>query len=198
MSTNTINTKIKAFEFIMIELINWYIEENKIISIDEFNKTNDFSWKKVLLFPYFIFAANGKREKLVELLDSFIADDFGIIEEDLSQERIATNLFVFNNLSTFINSNFFDLKDKKLILRDRERFDDIIDYKEIIYHSIDVLKRNNIFFINLDPETLSFYSQRHLAWQVFYIKNKESEIPKEILLKEKSIFSEKTEYMCYA
>gem|GEM_PF-5923794 len=195
--------KLKSFEFIMIEMINWYLQENYCESIDDFNMKNDFSWKKVLLFPYFVYAANGNREKLLNLFSTFIPDEIGILEQDISEESVtkeSSKLFTISSINTIAEVALFDFSNNRISLKTNANsyFENIYDYKYDLEHSIDVLKRKNNLFINLDQDILSFYSQRHIAWQVFYSRNKKAvPIPKDILKMEKSIFSDKVENMCF-
>lgn len=180
--------KDKSFEYILYKMINWYIDENKCSTIDDFNSKNSFSKEKVLLFPFFVFAANGNRKKILDSFISFTAEKDGLIVTDFDIQNV--NLFKITENKTIIDkAKFKDIViGSDLLLEDNTYFKLLGESKNIFDDSFATLKKKNETFINLDIETLKFYSQRHNSWQVFY-NGKACEIPEIILLNEKSIFS---------
>lgn len=194
--------KLKSVEYILFKMINWYISENNIKSVEEFNKKYKFSDKIISIFPFFIFAADsGKRDKILEIFN-FRAGSIGIIDIDINDDMLdKSTLFDFYPSKTKIIDDKFNFE-KELSIKEKDYFKDIEEYIPIFDASFKILYNKNRKFINLEENTLIFYSQRHNSWHCFYgpellDQSKTFNIPKFILLDEKSIFSGKKETFSY-
>ena len=74
-------------------MINWNIEKNDGLGgINKFNQQNDFDREKVLLFPFFVFAANGHRKDYLKIFDQFCPFENGIIDKDIYNDDLSNNL----------------------------------------------------------------------------------------------------------
>lgn len=73
--------KIKAFEYLVIKLSDWYKELNKNISFEN----NDLNKLKILKLHFFVSAvnANEKKEGLLNIFDNFYAMPYGHVESDV-------------------------------------------------------------------------------------------------------------------
>jgi len=160
--------KLKSVEYIYLKFINWFISENGIKSIEEFNKKNELDTVKFYLFPFFIFAADsGKRDKILEIF-KFSATDIGIVDISIDDNMLnKSNLFEFYLYDVEVIGEKFNFENE-LIIKEKDYFKDIEEYIPIFDASIKILYNKNSKFINLEKNTLIFYSQRHNSWQCFY------------------------------
>lgn len=100
--------KIDTFEYILLRLIDWYLEEksnvdnphimgvsfitesNMIIpssqrelNYEDFNQENDFNILKVIKLLYFVTAVNAKNNKLLTEFNTFVAMPYGHVESEI-------------------------------------------------------------------------------------------------------------------
>lgn len=203
-------TKIQAFEYIMYRGIEWYMDNINNFEVRNFNLLNDFSKKKIEFLPFFIFAASNNREKLIDLFDKFVCGETGIIEKDISSKL--WNDFSFSNFNFFNSTNIATIIKQDYIteegLFNQSKLEDYFksnlsfEDRKMIDYSINALKYKNQKFINLEPEVFGFYSGRHTIWQVFKnieLKKEEKEtiLPKELLLNERSVFATKKDLLSF-
>lgn len=207
----SISQKENIFDYILVRLAQWYIEENGLKSFAEFNNSNDFSKLKLALFPFFICTANGDRTILFENFDNFIADQYGLIEKDIKEglNRTAIKFYKVSSFRTQFDYNNYQFPiSSKSLTRDildllKIQADETIDSSALrltdiiqgIDNSIDCIryKRKIPFFVNISFENLSRHSKEHSSWTLFssprFLNLYEGKIPSEFLIKEKSVFA---------
>lgn len=198
----TIQLKRKAYEYTLIRLTKWFIEEKRLQSLQEFNEVNDFGIAKVLLFPFFICTANGDREVLFNhFCHKIYPDENGLIDRDIATE--------IDNLENFqiglFNCELKNIEELRLahtkesILRILEAVNDDALFNEIIDaidNSINCIRYELDYsdFVTLSWEELSSLCKEHNSWQVFsdptiLESQPEANIPSDFLIREKSPFA---------
>jgi hypothetical protein len=183
-----IELKIKAFDYILFKLVEWYFESNNVRSWAYFNDEHGYRFDKdklmSMLFPVCI--GSRDRNTIFSIFDAFICTKEGIIEKDISEnpaddysrlDLSATFRFSDIDKCTFLFGGriVYPPKEKKIIN---------VPYK-LIDGAIEHLRKNNEYFVNHDGETLHAYNRGHLSWILYPGK----QIPYESLLQEKSTFS---------
>lgn len=119
-----IEDKIVAFEYSVLKLVEWQMAVEKL-SIDDFNKNNNFTTKKLALLPYFFLVANGTKKLMSLVFGKYLAKDDGNIEDDIQKElenlKNGTNSsFSFIQLregKIFLNSSFFEFNTTILTIK---------------------------------------------------------------------------------
>jgi hypothetical protein len=185
-----IDIKKNAFEYIISLLVLWrkevpidlkkdrglynscFCEEitKRLVIIDnvfkpeyEINQKSNFT----MLFPFLILMASSDRGKLLSVFDNFCVTDFGIFECDLDK--------AYEKNEKIENFGKFDFPE--------------VPY-ELIKESVSYLRKKNESIINWPIGLASFYSARHIVFDVFHkLGESYQTIPVEYLLKEKSYFS---------
>ncbi len=66
-----------TFEYILLKMSRWYSEKTGLITVGDFNKSNDLTSSKILLYPFFISTSNGHSRDLLTLLGDFFPFDEG-------------------------------------------------------------------------------------------------------------------------
>lgn len=152
-------TKIEIFEFIVHKLKDWFMERNRINSLEEFNQKNDFSTLKLLKFHFLVSSIESATNN--NLLDefSFYAMPYGPVETDI-YSRIKTNpefnsFSVDNFKSTFTSSNYMgNWNDIRLI--------------NSIESSVSKLKEIDNSLINADAGSLVDLTHKWSSWKITY------------------------------
>ena len=157
-----------------MKFVEWFGQRKvvKLNEIDRFSSQNNFSPLKLKLLPYFLCTANGNREAMFSIFDSFYADKDGYIENDLSEflvegndllgvfrieknrlkiiniELLQNGLFEFNKEtnSIYLCNNAFI---KKFVLADNfKRTSEILTERDLlghITHSIESLRKQDYY-----------------------------------------------------
>lgn len=93
--------KIQIFESIVHMLKDWYMDVNKISSLDDFNVKNDFSVLKLMKLHFLVTAINSNENDDLISEFSFFAMPYGPVETDI-YDKIKKN----SNFSNFSVNNF--------------------------------------------------------------------------------------------
>ncbi len=172
--------KIKAFEYVLYKLDEWYKEKNTS------STHNDISVLKGLKLLFFVSAVDSKKDSDETLLDvvfnNFVAMPYGHVESDV-YSNIKSNshksIVIDNNKTTISNST-------KILELDN-------NIKTKIDNSINKLKGINADLINMSAFNLVELSHSWYSWKFYFAKakrnntNKES-IPNEIIKSEEKFF----------
>jgi hypothetical protein len=109
MSISREQKKIEAFEYLLFELVNWFMNKKNISNYEDFNKNNDLNKLKVIKLHFFVTAINSNNNNLLEVFNKFCAMPYGHVESD-----------IYNSLGKL---NFFTVDVKKLIINDLNTID---------------------------------------------------------------------------
>ncbi|GMU96504.1 type II toxin-antitoxin system antitoxin SocA domain-containing protein [Ignavibacterium album] len=172
--------KIKAFEYLVIKLSEWYKELNNNISFEN----NDLNKLKVLKLHFFVSAvnANENKEGLLNIFDNFYAMPYGHVESD-----------VYSQISQ-LESMKIDRKGLAFTkCLDNNYFDDIKKIIPEIDQSIINLRTINNDLINYKALDLVNLSHRWYSWRLVFNYAKQNgsfsaPIPTELIRREPKIF----------
>jgi hypothetical protein len=191
-------TKQKIFDYLLVRLVDWYIEQNALNNYSHFNQENDFSRSKLSLLPFIICTANGKRKDLFGKFDNFVAKKEGNIENSLEYEDTFFQCGVFSTvfkIDAFIN-HANPISDNDLMpLINIPQIDEIdteviVGINNSISHIRNELQLSEL--INYSAEELSSIHKRQSSWRAFYSLPPEilnafnGAIPTDFLVSEKS------------
>lgn len=160
MSISTEKIKIETFEYVLFELVNWFMNKKNISNYDDFNQNNDLNKLKVIKLHFFVTAIDSNNNNLLEVFDKFFAMPYGHVESD-----------IYNSLGKL---NFFTVDVKKLIINDLKTFDEdcfINVEKEIknqIKESIEKLKVTSPNIINYNALDLVELSHTWFSWKSMF------------------------------
>lgn len=196
--------KTKLFEYILISLLKRQAILNKT-KWSDINLTNDFGKDKIILFPFLICMANYKynRNKLADLFNCFKANEFGVVDIELSQYM---NLF-FTACSilpkkTIIHPNLISQLDapNNQTVRYSKYFEisnlNEIELYDAIDKGIDILcyaTKNEI--LNYSVERLSIDVRKHALWETYFFALKGKTINPVHVKTSRSIFSPEKEFL---
>ena len=157
MSISREQKKIEAFEYLLFELVNWFMNKKNISNYEDFNKNNDLNKLKVIKLHFFVTAINSNNNNLLEVFNKFCAMPYGHVESD-----------IYNSLGKL---NFFTVDVKKLIINDLNTIDSncFKNVEEIIKNqikeSIEKLKITNPNIINYNALDLVELSHTWFSWK---------------------------------
>lgn len=189
--------KERSFLYGLLKFIEWFAQRNSntVTEIDNFSTNNNFSPLKLKLLPYFLCTANGNRDAMFTIFDSFYAGEEGYMENDLNDiliegKSILNVLKIENRTLTIVDKELFKQKlfkeeNKKLVLSD----DAFIEYFELkksfkpttkietseellkhITHSIESLRKQDYYneggVLDLSEEKLSTLSSIHFMYKL--------------------------------
>lgn len=172
--------KIKAFEYVLFKLDEWYKENN--LSSD----VNDISVLKALKLLFFISAVDSKKDSDDSLLDvifdNFVAMPYGHVESD-----VYTNIKDKRHINVTIDNKKAAILNPDLILELNN------DVKTKIDNSVVKLKSINAELINMSAFDLVELSHSWYSWKFYFAKAKRNNtfkesIPNEIIKSEEKIF----------
>ena len=178
MEMENTKEKLKAFEYLIFKLKDWYNE------IDGFNfESNDFSKLKVLKLVFFSAAVNADKPtfSLLDNFDNFYAMPYGHVESDIYKNFNSLSLIKVNSAMTTINEDANYFEDLDFIIKSK------------IENSIFALKTENNNLITYSAMELVELSHMHFSWSCSFDiakqKGKLSQsIPKEMITFEKKFF----------
>lgn len=152
-------TKIEIFEYIVHKLKDWFMENNSLKGLEEFNQKNDFSVLKLIKFHFLVTAVNSGENNLLLNQFTFYAMPYGPVETTIySKIRVNPNFnsFVVNNFkSEFFQTNYNgDWKDNEL--------------EELINKSILKLRSLDENLINADAGSLVDLTHHWNSWKKTY------------------------------
>jgi|GEM_PF-6205366 len=195
-----IELKTKTFEYVMHAINLWHTNEKQHCVSDierEINVLSRFrfegsidglirqksyleyvrsqktplSKEKYLAFLFLLLMAAEKREVMLEIFDTFIATDQGIIEKD-----VFDNYVQMTSVSTSIQIS--------------------TDMQQEIDKAVLILKGRTKFMVFRTEIQLIEATKRHLSWMIFNHQCKQ--IPNDILVKEKSVYGSTSETCIFA
>ena len=182
------NLKIRAFEYVLFKLKEWYKEVNNISNDALFNRNNDLSILKVVKLNFFV-AANEK--ELLDTFDKFYAMPLGHVESDV-YDHIKCNSgelteFVISPSKTIVKENFVDQ------LSEASYADLNAPVKALIDNSVSLLQEQNGDLINYPGFQLVELSHLWFSWKRTFSMAKSlslnsRKIPSELIAKERKIF----------
>lgn len=156
-----------AFTYSLLKFVEWFSENEASVDIEEkFSSENNFSASKLKLLPYFLCTANGNREAMFSIFDSFTAtDDDGYVEIDLrTPEQLQQNLLnIFN-----IRENGLEITEQGCQVIDNitghfskvnlERFKEYTNFGQK-FKPTNIIATENDFFKHLDHSVRSLKEQ---------------------------------------
>lgn len=165
-----------TYEYFLAKIVEWYMQEKGLETIDDFNANNDFDLTKLSLLPFFTCTANGSLEEIYNFYGNFYALSEGPI--------CGMALFYLHNntLSYFsIESNgklkIKKAKDIKELIHDIETLDiSSAKFSEYLFRSKKItdainsainslkVKTDNKFAI-YSQKDLRFIARQHLSWE---------------------------------
>src|SRR6185436_10096426 len=109
--------KIIAFEYALLNFINWSLEKKVFADFTDFDQRNDYSKNKILLLNFFLATANGHehREEMFKFFNSFYARPMGYIEADVEKNIHLLRYIQLNEQFNKIgfSSQFKDILDEE-------------------------------------------------------------------------------------
>lgn len=184
----TIENKISALEYAIAKLFR--LELNKGVSKEALLLKNNFNQDKLKLLPYFLYTANGHREEMSKIFDSFVVSELGVIESDIS-----ASLGLFKNI-TFdeINDKIVDIDLDFTYENCNFNIEGIKFNKafDAIDHSIDAYKINNWCLFNFSDSQLSEFAKKGTAWVIIESLSdilEDKAVPLYMLNEERSVFA---------
>jgi uncharacterized phage-associated protein len=178
------DSKIEIFETIVHKLKDWFMEQNNIASIEDFNDNNDFSILKLIKLHFFVTAINSNEDNsLIEKFD-FFAMPYGPVET-----YIYSQIKINSNFSNFSIDNF------------KAKFTSNTPTKEInsdliisINNAINSIKEIDSSFINADAGSLVELTHKWNSWRIIFNEARNSgsfskSIPRELIKKDNKILN---------
>ena len=178
------DSKIEIFETIVHKLKDWFMEENNMVSIADFNDNNDFSILKLIKLHFFVTAINSNEDNTLINEFDFFAMPYGPVETDIyNQIKVSC---VFSNFSI---DNF-----KANFTGEFPRFEITQEKIDSINNAILIIKKIDPSFINADAGTLVELTHKWNSWKVIFNEARNSgvyskPIPKELIKKDNKIFN---------
>lgn len=178
------DTKIEIFETIVHKLKNWFMEENNINSIEDFNRNNDFSILKLIKLHFFVVAINSNDDNtLIEKFD-FFAMPYGPVETEIYsnfKNNYKFSNFSINNFKTEFTTNLPSKEISKNIIQS-------------IDQAIDSIKNIDSSFINADAGSLVELTHKWNSWKIIYNEARSNnsyskQIPSELIKKDNKILN---------
>lgn len=180
-----LDNKILAFEYVLLKLTKWFMDENKITSFNEFNKLNDLNKLKVIKLHFFVSAVNSNKNQLLDTFDKFYAMPYGHVESDIYNSLNQLNLFTVNTKNlTIININSLENNCFQTLNQ---------EIRAEIDESISSLILINKGLINYNALELVELSHNWFSWKSMYDyarkNHRNSElIPSSIIMEENKVF----------
>jgi len=223
MIDSKLQRKLDVFEYMIFELMNWYIDVNiknrrsnvfkdtsqLYKNYSTFESVNDFSKEKLEHFPPFILFGSKNREELYDgAFDNCVADKNGIIEQDISnlfntEHKLILKNFSINNYYTEFNDKNFAynfnpaLPEYENNLVASKLFNVSLRDIELIQDSIKNLKYKDDMIITYNYKLVGSLLKDQLVWQVYNSENG-TKIPKDAMMKDGSCYSPflSLDYLC--
>ncbi|MDQ6471154.1 DUF4065 domain-containing protein [Flavobacterium sp. LHD-80] len=178
------DNKIEIFETIVHKLKDWFMQQNKMNSIEDFNNNNDFSILKLIKLHFFVTAINSNEDNTLINRFDFFAMPYGPVETDIySQIKISCE---FSNFSIDnFKANFTENIPSKTISP---------DLITSIDASIKSIKEIDSSFINADAGSLVELTHKWNSWKTIYEEARNNgiyskPIPRELIKKDNKILN---------
>lgn len=89
LNTMGIGPKVVVYTYSLLKFLEWHINSRKFSNIEyatvEFNESNTFDTVKLTLLPHYLCTANGNRDRMFGIFDSFSPDkEIGYVENDIA------------------------------------------------------------------------------------------------------------------
>ena len=171
-----------SVEYLIVKICENYCEVKNIGSIKDFNRENNISIIKAVVFPFFISTSNGHYEALYSLFGKFrYSENFGFISGRVLSEllvstilKIETKTKITSEESDFHKLSNDILQKKFTIYGDVIPFKDIKIYKDNkemneLHHAIDsgintLLRITSLNFFNYSEAELRESSNKYIAY----------------------------------
>jgi len=178
------DTKIEIFETIVHKLKDWFMEENNMASIADFNSNNDFSILKLIKLHFFVTAINSNEDNTLINRFDFFAMPYGPVETDIYKQIKISCVFSNFSIDNF-NANFTENTPNKTIS------EGIINS---INNSITSIKEIDSSFINADAGSLVELTHKWNSWRVVYDEARSNgiyskPIPRELIKNDNKILN---------
>lgn len=152
------DTKIEIFETIVHKLKDWFMEENNIASIEEFNRNNDFSILKLIKLHFFVVAINSKENDILLNQNKFYAMPYGPVET-----------YIYNSYKTNPIFDSFKISNEKISFQENIQTPDLQgNYSNAINDSIKKLKKLEPELILADAGSLVELTHTWNSWKKNY------------------------------
>ncbi len=173
-----IASKLKAFEYLLIQLIKWYEDVSPGKSV-----VTDFNKLKVIKLHFFASAVNAdsNSDGLLNIFSEFYALPFGHVESDIYDSL--SNLQVFKLTKNDMSINQYP----------SNYFDDIEMDKATIELAVDTLKSINPNLVKYEAMDLVELSHRWYSWKTTFetarsLGRFSLRIPNELIKKESKFY----------
>lgn len=178
------DTKIEIFEVIVHRLKDWFIEENKIVSIEDFNRNNDFSILKLIKLHFLVTAINSSKDDTLINEFDFYAMPYGPVETDIYNKikisSVFSNFSINNFKAEFESNTPFKLIENNLIIS--------------IDNAINSIKEIDSSFINADAGSLVELTHKWNSWKKVYaealkIGSYSKKMEKDLIIKDNKVLN---------
>ncbi|WPO80029.1 type II toxin-antitoxin system antitoxin SocA domain-containing protein [Flavobacterium sp. KACC 22761] len=178
------STKIEIFETIVHRLKDWYMEENKITSIEKFNQSNDFSILKLIKLHFFVTAINSNTDPILLDKFEFFAMPYGPVETDIYR-KIKDN-------SSFSNFSINNFKTTFIDNTPSTNIDGAVNNS--IDEAIITIKKIDSCFVNADAGSLVELTHKWDSWKFVYAEAVRSgiyskKIEKDLIVRDNKILN---------
>jgi uncharacterized phage-associated protein len=178
--------KIRAFEYVVQGLANWFKECSHISDNRSFNNNNDLNKLKILKLHFFVTAAKSDDNQLLNVFNNFSAMPYGHVESDIYNALDSLERYDISNYRLTIKDDYLDTLSQS--------FDSLESWiKDEIDASIKVLRKINNIIILYTAFQLVELSHSWFSWKSMFAiarsHNKLSEsIPSRIIREENKNF----------
>lgn len=207
-----------AFTFSLLKFVEWFLDHEGLNAVSDFTDNNNFTPLKLQLLPYFLCTANGNRQAMFSIFDSFYADtEIGYVENDLKNilllDGALCDVFLIKQNGLEITENGVALFDGIILNSEKfsQKFDLINQFTpndfienatsliEHLDHSVESLKEQDLYknggILLVSDDKLSSLSKIHTTYNMYkngfatYIDvDGHKKIDLKFLIKEMSMF----------
>ncbi len=176
--------RIDIFETIVHKLRDWYMKENGIDTIEDFNDSNDFSILKLIKLHFFVTAINSNEDNSLIDKFTFFAMPYGPVET-----------FIYSKIKIDSNFSNFSIDNFKANFRGGYPINTIDD--DIILSidkAINSIKEIDSSFVNADAGSLVELTHKWNSWRVVFNEARSSgvfskAIPNELIKRDNKILN---------
>ncbi len=176
--------RIDIFETIVHKLRDWYMEENGIETIEDFNNINDFSILKLIKLHFFVTAINSNEDNSLINKFVFFAMPYGPVET-----FIYSKIKIDGDFSNFSINNF-----KANFRGSLPTITIDSDIISSIDEAINSIKAIDFSFINADAGSLVELTHKWNSWRVVFNEARSNgvfskEIPNALIMSDNKILN---------
>lgn len=182
-----LHEKLEAFEYMLFRLVEWYKENNSLVTDYDFSTDNDFSKLKVIKLHFFATAINANSNSLLGVFNYFHAMPYGHVESQVYENINSLERYIISNDSLNIKPLYYNNLSESFSLVSTS-------IKEEIDFSVHLLRQRNPTFVNYTAFQLVELSHSWFSWKSMFnfarANGRYSEfIPSEVIQEENKFFS---------